>query len=731
MRSSESVEATVRRSSFLGLPQQALTATTMVVTSAAGISGAFAQTAQSAAVDTPPAPTPEQLTVTGVRSLLNDKVGSLQDVPQTVNVVSQEIMKQQAVTRLEDALKNVPGITLNAGEGAARGDTVNLRGFPAFNDFFLDGIRDAAVYTRDSFDLEQVEVLKGPSAILFGRGSTGGVINQVSKAPTLAPLYSGTLQFGTNTSVRGTADVDQPISSTAAIRLNAMDERSEVTDRDRVVNKRFGLAPSIALGIGTDTQFAANYVHQEENNIPDVGIPFLDGRPAPVARNLDYGLASDRATTVDDIITARLKHDFSKNLSVSETVRAANYHFDNRFDGPNFGSEVITPNEPLSDITVGRDRPASVGTQSNLTSQTDLIARFDTAFVSHVLRTGVEISRETVDLGRYVNKFGSNDNWIPMTPLLAPDPNQPIPVALPVTTRQHSTGDALAGYVNDTLSITNYVDLIGGLRFDRFGATFNSHSLVTFATTHLDHTDYVTSPRASIVVKPSETQRYYFSYGTSFDPSAETLSLTAGTANLKPVKADTYEVGSKLDWLGGMLSTTGAIFRTEVNNAQTNDPDHPGVTVLAGNQKVDGFELGIEGHITPEWEILAGYTYLDAKTTASGVPANVGKFLLNAARNSGNLWTSYYLTDDLEVGAGGNWLGKRYADIANMASIPGYVVWNASVSYKVTDEITLQVNGLNLFDKTYYANSYYANAAENHVIPGAGRTVVFSTAFTF
>ena len=731
MRSLGSIEGAARRSPFPGLPQQALTATTFCVTSVAAMSSGFAQTAQTAATDTTSGPAPEQVTVTGVRSLINDKVGSLQEAPQTINVVSQEVMRQQAVTRLEDALKNVPGITLNAGEGSARGDTVNLRGFPAFNDFFLDGIRDAAIYTRDSFDLDQVEVLKGPSAILFGRGSTGGVINQVSKAPTLAPLKSGTLQVGTNNDIRGTIDVDQPISDTAAIRLNAMDERSEVTDRDHVRNKRFGIAPSIALGLGTDTQFTANYVHQEENNIPDVGIPFLNGRPAPVARNLDFGLASDRSTAVDDIITARVKHDFNANLSLSETLRAANYHFDNRFDGPNFGREVITPGEPLSQITVGRDRPASVGTQSNLTSQTDLTARVETGPVSHLIKTGVEVSRETLDMGRYLNLFNNNNNWVPQTPLLNPNPEQPLPVALPVTTRQHSTGDALGMYVNDTLSITDYVDLIGGVRFDRFGATFNSHSLVTFANTHLDHTDYVTSPRAALVVKPSDTQRYYFSYGTSYDPSAEALSLTAGTANLQPVKSDTYEVGAKLDWLGGMLTTTGALFRTEVNNAQTNDPDHPGVTILAGNQKVDGIELDIEGHITKDWEILAGYTYLDAKTVASGAPVNVGKFLLNTARNSANLWTSYYVTDDLEIGAGGNWLGKRYADIANTASIPGYVVWNASVSYKVTDEITLQLNGQNLFNKYYYANSYFASTAENHVIPGPGRTVLFSTSFTF
>jgi outer membrane receptor protein involved in Fe transport len=197
----------------------------------------------------------DQVVVNGVRPLISDKLpGDLQNTPQSVTVVSAELMQAQAATRLEDALKNVPGITLNAGEGAARGDTVNLRGFSAFNDFFLDGIRDAAIYTRDSFDLESVEVVKGPSAILFGRGSTGGAINQVSKAPMLMPLNSVTLDFGTNHEYRAATDIDVPLSPTAAFRFNAMGESSDVADRDFVKNRRWGVAPALALGIGEDAE---------------------------------------------------------------------------------------------------------------------------------------------------------------------------------------------------------------------------------------------------------------------------------------------------------------------------------------------------------------------------------------------------------------------------------------------------------------------------------------------
>ena len=244
------------------------------------IGGVDAASAQTNFSDTPLKPnekTPpqtERLTVRGVRSLVSDKLpGGVHNTPQSVTVVPQALLKSQAVTRLQDALKNVPGITLNAGEGAARGDTVNLRGFSAFNDFFLDGIRDAAIYTRDSFNLEQVEVLKGPSAVLFGRGSTGGAINQVSKAPSLIENRSVTAEAGTNSLVRLTTDIDEAIGPNAALRLNALAERSEVTDRDNVLNRRWGIAPSLAFGINQPTSFVLSYLHQAEDNVPDVGIP--------------------------------------------------------------------------------------------------------------------------------------------------------------------------------------------------------------------------------------------------------------------------------------------------------------------------------------------------------------------------------------------------------------------------------------------------------------------------
>jgi catecholate siderophore receptor len=674
----------------------------------------------------------DAVVVLGMRPLINDKLpGELQNTPQSVTVVPAELMTAQASTRLEDALKNVPGITLNAGEGAARGDTVNLRGFSAFNDFFLDGIRDAAVYTRDSFNLQSVEVLKGPSATLFGRGSTGGAINQASKAPELKALTAVAAEVGTNDESRATADVDVPLSGAAAFRINAMGESSKVADRDYVKNRRWGVAPALSLGLGQDSSFTGEYLHQQENNVPDAGVPFVAGRPAPVPRTAFYGLVSDTVTTHDDIGTLRFKHDFNPNVTFSDTLRYARYEFSYLDTMPNFGTNPPTAATPLDSILVGRDAPGSSGTMTNLTNQADVTVRFGTGTVSHTLVAGLEFARQTADLDRYRNPFNSNNTWIPETPLLDPDPNQMLPGVQPISSVQDTTAHSASAYATDTLALSSSVDLIAGLRFDRFSADFTQLTQSTGAILDLDHTDNVVSPRAAVVVKPTPQQSYYFSFGTSFDPSAEALTLTAKTANLGPVKAKTFEVGAKNSWLDGALTTTGAVFRIEVDNAQTNDPENPTITVLNGNQRVDGLELGASGYLTQHWEIVAGYTYLDGKTVSSGTAAYVGKAMPNVARNAMNLWSEYELTDAWEVGIGGNWLDRRFADSAETAILPGYVVINAMASFKVSKNVALQLNAYNLANRLYYDNAYYTSVSENHAIPGAGRSLKLGIRATF
>jgi catecholate siderophore receptor len=673
----------------------------------------------------------QEVTVTGVRPLLHTKLADdQQHTPQSVTVVSQQLLESQAATRLTDALRNVPGITLNSGEGAARGDTVNLRGFAAFNDFFLDGIRDAAVYTRDSFDLQSVEVVKGPSAVLFGRGSTGGAINQVSKAPLLTPLDELTAEYGTNNLYRATADVDTPIAPGMAARLNLMRESSDVAERDLVHNGRWGVAPAIGFGLGGRDTFTLAYLHQQENDLPDVGVPFVDGRLPPVPRHAFYGLASDRATADDDIATARYVHSFSDDLTLADTLRYANYDFGNRFDAPNFGHSVPAPGQPLADILVGRDAPSSSGEQTNLDEQLDVTARLQTGPISHALVAGVEIARQSSRLERYTNPFNANNGWIPETPLPAPDPYERSPFE-PIASQQETLAPSGGAYVIDTLSLGRVVSLTGGFRYDWFDARYRQLTFASGALLQLTERNRLGSPRAALLLSPTAHQSYYLSYGTSFDPSAEALTLTTRTANLGPVRARTYEAGAKSDWLGGRLLLTGALFRTEIDNAQTNDPDNPSITVLNGDQRVDGLELDASGYLTRHWELYGGYSYLDGRTLASGTAAYVGKVMPNVAHDSLNLWSEYELPAGWEIGGGANWLGKRFADSAEAANVPGYVVWNAMVSYTLSPHLQLQLNGLNLFNRRYYGGLYYTSAAENHAVPGAGRSMTLSARMSF
>lgn len=684
----------------------------------------------AAATDAPPSdPSTDQLqevTVTGVRSLLHDKLAEdEQSAPQSISIIGQELIEQQADTRLEDALRNVPGITLNAGEGAARGDTVNLRGFSAFNDFYLDGIRDAAVYTRDSFDLQSVEVLEGPSAVLFGRGSTGGAINQVSKAPLLAPLDVVSAQFGTDDLYRATGDFDMPFAHASAARLNVMGETSHVADRELVANRRWGIAPAVSFGIGAPDTLTLAFLHQQEDDIPDAGVPFVAGQLPPIPREADFGLASDRSTANDDIGTMRYTHEFGSDLSLADTLRYARYEFLYHSTEPNFGSDVPGPGTPLDDILVGRDAPYSSGSQTNLDDQLDVTAHVATGWVTHTLVGGVEFARQTSAINRSVNPFNTDPEWVPQTPLLDPNPYEPLPGIEPVGVAQDTTAHSDSAYAIDTIGLGTYVELSLGMRYDHFDADYHQVPFASGAALDLQHADNVGSPRAALVFKPTRAQTYYLSYGTSFDPSAEALTLTTKTADLGPVRAKSFEAGAKTTLPSGLL-LTAAVFRTEIDNAQTNDPDNPTLTVLEGNQRVDGIELEATGHITRHWEVTSGYTYLDGRTIASGTPAYVGKALPNAARNALNVWTEYELGGGWEAGIGASSQSRRFADSAETAPLPGYTIWNAMVSYQLTSDLELQLNGFNLLDKLYYAAPYYTSAAENHVIPGPGRSASLS-----
>jgi catecholate siderophore receptor len=720
------------------------------VTSLVTVTGAFGQTMTASADG---ASGIETVNVTARRTSLDKLTATVLNTPQSINVVSQEVIQQQGVTNLQDALKNVPGITLNSGEGGAHGDQVNLRGFSASDDFFIDGMRDPGFYTRDSFDLDSLEVLKGPASTLFGRGSTGGVINQVSKLPQLYPIESGVLTVGTNNEVRGTADVNYQFADDAAFRINAMGQTSDIPGRPFADTRRWGVAPSIAFGIDKPTTFTLNYLHQSEDNIPDFGIPFINGEPAHVSHNAFYGLPSDdRVKSTVDVVTGTVKHDFNENFSITDKARFGNYYFDTRMTAPHLGNANCytgaspyaggpvctgaatnipvttfnpldpTSTTPLGDVFIERDRPSASGTVKTLANETDATWKFLTGPLAHTLVFGVELDHEEAALVRYANQ----DTAIVPTPLLNPDPHEAFPGhQTTVSQRPDTKADTTGLYALDSIDFGQHWTLIAGARWDRFDASYDQ-PVGTASKVHA--TNYITSPRAALIYKPDENSSIYFSYGTSFDPSAENLSLSSRTANLPPETDRTFELGGKTLVMDGLLGLTGALFDTQMDNARIGDPLNSALQLLAGNLHVKGAEADVTGHLTDNWEITAGYTYFEGTSEGLFGPGLKGP-IPNTTKNQANLWTVYDFDSGFDLGVGANYMGTREAfeDAAGFIShAPGFVTFDGMASYKISDRFTVQANIYNIFNKFYYSNVYFSSDVENHAVPGAGRYATVS-----
>jgi catecholate siderophore receptor len=676
--------------------------------------------------DSAPADSSKEVVITGHPSV-NTFGSSLQNTPQNVTVVTEETISEQAANNLQDALRNVPGITLNAGEGGTHGDNINLRGFAASDDFFLDGLRDTGFYTRDSFNLAGIEVYKGPASTLFGRGSTGGVVNQVSKAPELADFARGTAVAGTNSELRGTADLNYQFGETSAFRLNAMGMRSQVADRDFVDQRRWGVAPSVTFGQGTATTLNVNYLHQVQNDIPDYGIPFAFGRPVPVPRDTYYGLPTDdRTQSRVDVVTGLFKEQFSDSLWLTDNARMGNYWFNSRETAAHYGAAPPASGTPLDTVLTFRDRPSVQGTVHTLMNDANLHLKFSTGPVDQHVVAGLETDREEAHLNRFANQL----SVIPGTPILDPDPFEPFPGhQTQITSAPDTVTRTLSGLIEDILDFGPQWEVTGAVRVDRFNAAFNQ-PLGTVQ--HFEHTDTISSPRASIVYKPIEMLSLYASYGTSYDPSAESLTLSASTANLSPEKDRTYEVGGKSTLMDGRLAVQAAVFQTEMTNARVGDPTNPTAPqILAGEERVRGFEADAIGYITEQIEITSGYTHLDSRTVKSSDPNAVGAPLLNTAPNQANLWLVYEFHSPFKVGGGVNFLDRRAADIDNFAHVPSYVTYDAMVSYRLDKHLAVQLNGYNLSNKYYYANSYFSSPVENHVVPGAGRTGFLTLSFGY
>jgi catecholate siderophore receptor len=649
------------------------------------------------------------------------------DIPQSIETVSQLEMSEQAITSMQDVLRNVPGITINAGEGGAHGDSVNLRGISVPDSFFLDGMRDIGLYQRDTFDEEAVEVLLGPSSVVFGRGSTAGVINQVTKQATLVAAEDASVEVGTAGMERATADIDVPIGDHAAARINVMDQRFGTAERDDVLTRSYGIAPTFAVGINTPTTLTLSYLHQSENDIPDYGIPFIDGSPAAVNRHNYYGLVNyDRTKNVVDIGTVRLEHKFNDHVSLIDSVRYGHYDFTYLLSAPHLDddfTEPPSPGTPLADIEVYRDQPSSSGTEEDLINRTDLTTKFETAGVAHTLITGIELSRESSDVIKYINGI----DVIPPTSLLDPVAYYSPPTALDVDELPDTFGSDVSFSAMDRMKLSAQWDFDAGLRWDRF----NSHYSEATTDSAFSRSDTELSPRAAVVFKPSDAQSFYASFGSSYNPAIEYLTLAPSDQSLSPEKDITTEIGTKLDFLEHRLTVTGAVFDTLLVNARQADPDDPAVQQVPYDQRVLGAEVGASGHVTDELEVFASYTHLDDRISLTSDPLALKKRVPNIAEDSASLWVTWEPGRTWKIGGGAVYMGQRYADTDNTAQVPSYVVLNGMLSYRVNRHFELQLNLNNIADKLYFNGIYYTELDENHAVPGPGRTLLLTARVHF
>ena len=746
---------------------------------AAGI--ALGQGAPASAADANAARTLPTINVTAARIPYKiDSVASpkftqpLLDTPQTINVIDKQIIRQQGATTLAEALRNSPGVgTFYVGENGSTstGDAVYMRGFDASGSIFVDGVRDLGSISRDVFDTEQVEVIKGPDGTVYGRTTPTGAINMVTKQPRMSDSIAATLGYGSWNQQRGTADWNQAIGEHAAFRLNVVDQRGGVPGRDNVKNDRWGIAPSLAFGLGAPTTVYLDFLHVTQDNVPDGGVPTLGlpgySSPDPArpflaaAARVDpsnfYGTATDHDRVKADMATLIVRHDFSDNVALQDTFRwgrtQENYLLTS-FTGS--AANLLTP-DPLdpSTWTIARSNP-TFKDQTNriLTNQTNVTANFLTGAVRHSLSTGVELTREELATGGHAALDGSA--W---TPASVYDPDPATATGLIVGdngtwSRGHT--DTLGIYAFDTMKFGERWMLVAGGRLDRYRTAFDSMvacggrstpacgELPTGAPVpglDVDKRGNLPSYKLGLVYKPIASASVYANFATGSEPpGGNSLAFSASASNadnpiFSPQKARTVEIGTKWDVFDGRLRLTAAMFRTVVSNLVMQDPVDLQYYQV-GRERVQGIELGAVGQITPHWAVSAGYTAMNthadggivSSSTTSSAPATDGSgTLAYTPESSFTAWSTWRLPHHVILGAGARYSGKMQRGhdgaVGTPAFTDAYWVVDAMAGYEINRHASLQVNVYNLFDKSYVAA---INKSGYRYTPGAPRSAMLT-----
>jgi catecholate siderophore receptor len=630
----------------------------------------------------------------------------LRDTPQSVSVVSRQLIADQAMQSMADVVRYVPSVSMGQGEGHR--DAPTIRGNSSTADFFIDGVRDDAQYFRDLYNVERVEAIKGSNAMVFGRGGGGGVINRVSKEAQFAPVRSLSLEGGSYDHKRGMLDVGQAVSSNVAVRFNGMYENSGGF-RDASSLERSGVNPTLAIAAGANTTVRLGYEYFRDHRNVDRGIPSLAGAPSPAAietffGNPDISYASARVHGAG----ATIDHALGRGLTIRNRTRFMHYDkfYQNVFPG--------AVNAAGTQVTLSAYNNAH--TRTNLFNQTDATLAVATGSVRHTILVGAELGRQVTDNFRNTGYF---DNLTTSSTAPFGDPT----VATPVTFRQsatdadnHVAANVSAVYAQNQVTLSPRWQAIAGLRYERFDLRFHNNR----ADADLARDDDMLSPRLGLVFKPVEAISTYGSYSVSHLPSAgdQFSSLTATTETLEPERFTNYELGAKWD-VSPDMAVTSAVYRLDRSNSSARDPNDPARTVQTGRQRTTGFELGVTGSITSRWQVAGGWATQRARIESATTAAREGATVPLVPQTTLSLWNRYQIASRLGGGVGVVHQTRSYAAIDNAVTLPSFTRVDAAAYIGLVRDVRLQLNVENLFDERYFPTSQ----GNNNIMPGAPRTL--------
>ncbi|OLY71438.1 TonB-dependent receptor [Pseudomonas sp. ATCC PTA-122608] len=631
-------------------------------------------------------------------------------VPQAIDSVKTDNLRSYGTNDLGQALSGVPNVSSGAD---TRFDSLRIRGFDASNDFYLDGIRDDSQYVRDLHNIERIEVLKGPAAVLYGRGGQGGIVNRVSKLPQAGHASSIEAQGGSNDLRSLYADLSTDATDNISLRLNMGNEDNN-SFRDGVSGNRQLFAPSMSWQLTPDLNWLVQYEYSRYNRTPDRGIPGVNGRPADVSRGTTYGDKRDYIDDKSQSLRSRLAYELNDSWQLRHTLGV--FTLDSDFDNTYAVSYDPKTNK------VGRQRWQQDLTTRNLFNNVELEGGFTTFGLEHRLLTGVELGNQRRDPKLYRAPLAA----VPSVDVYNPNTDLRHYGRLPAFSSSHTEAQSQGLYVQDQLRLNDQWQLLAGLRYDRFDV--ESTNKLTNASEHV--VSHSTSPRVGLVWTPLEHHSFYASWSKTFSPTGGGLiGITpnaAGNANdLSPELTKQKEIGVKSDWLDDRLSTTLAVYELELYNRRTRDPLDPTITLLSGEQRSRGVELTATGKIVGNWYVRGGVGVQDAKVVKDNNGFE-GKRISDVAKRNASLFVTWKPEMGWYAETGLTLVGDRYADNANTVVLPGYGRWDALAGFRQKEwDVRAALN--NISDKTYYASA--TSAAQIQF--GDPRSLVVTGTYSF